>query len=391
MTTPSTDSNLILHTRVVSGAGGGPDKTILNSPRFLKDQGYPMLCAYLRDPADPQFCQLENRAQQWQAELLGVDDTGPLDWRVVGRIKILCEQRRPAIWHGHDYKTNLLGLLARRSVPMRLITTVHGWVKHTWKTPLYYAIDRRCLPRYDQVICVSQDLYDDCLARGVPAHKCWHVPNAIDTKEFSRHRTAEQSKQELGVPAGRLVIGAVGRLSAEKGFDNLIKAVAQLLAENFDIELWIAGEGDAQDSLRQLAVDLNIEDRVKLLGFRADTLELYHSMDLFALSSLREGLPNVLLEAMALEVPILTTRVAGVPKLVTDGDNGHIVEPGSVVELVTGLRSLLSDKERRNRLGAAGRRTIESKYSFANRMAKIKEIYDLTLGRDKSASTMSST
>jgi glycosyltransferase involved in cell wall biosynthesis len=229
------------------------------------------------------------------------------------------------------------------------------------------------------------------LARGVPAHKCWHVPNAIDTKEFSRHRTAEQSKQELGVPAGRLVIGAVGRLSAEKGFDNLIKAVAQLLAENFDIELWIAGEGDAQDSLRQLAVDLNIEDRVKLLGFRADTLELYHSMDLFALNSLREGLPNVLLEAMALEVPILTTRVAGVPKLVTDGDNGHIVEPGSVVELVTGLRSLLSDKERRNRLGAAGRRTIESKYSFANRMAKIKEIYDLTLGRDKSASTMSST
>jgi len=374
-------TDLVVHARVVNGAGGGPDKTILNSPRFLRDQGYSMLCAYLRDPADPHFTQIENRARQWDAPLVAVDDTGPLDWRVLKRVTALCKEHRPAIWHGHDYKTNLLGLLVRRTVPMRLITTVHGWVKHTWKTPLYYAIDRQCLPRYDQVICVSQDLYEECLARGVPTHKCWHIPNAIDTQEFSRRRSPMASKQAHGVADNRLVIGAVGRLSAEKGFDYLIRAVSELVVEGFNIELWIAGEGDAERSLRQLTAELRIKERVKFLGFRSDTLALYHSMDVFALSSLREGLPNVLLEAMALEVPIVTTRVAGIPKLVTNDDNGLIVEPGSVSQLVEGLRRLLSSPDQRVRLGKRGRDTIEANYSFTHRMAKIAKIYDLAMTR----------
>ncbi len=120
---------------------------------------------------------------------------------------------------------------------------------------------------------------------------------------------------------------------------------------------------------------------MKFLGFRSDTLELYHSMDVFALSSLREGLPNVLLEAMALEVPIVTTRVAGIPKLVTHDDNGLIVEPGSVSQLVEGLRRLLSSPDQRVQLGKRGRDTIEANYSFTHRMAKIAKIYDLEMTR----------
>lgn len=372
---------LVLHTRVVTGTGGGPDKTILNSPRFLKDQGYPMLCAFLRHPEDQYFAELERRAAVWQAPLIAIDDRGPLDLNVVKAFRNLCREKQPAIWHAHDYKSNLLGLLLRRQFPMKLITTVHGWVKHTWKTPLYYAIDRFALRRYDEVICVSQDLYDECLGLGVPPEHCWHVPNAIDTEEFRRHCSVESGKAKLGLPPDRILVGAVGRLSAEKGFDLLIQAVARLLRHGHNLELWIAGEGDAEDDLATLIHELGVADRVRLLGFRSDCLELYQAMDCFALSSHREGLPNVLLEAMAVEVPILCTNVAGIPRLIRSEENGILIEPGSVEALEEGLLRLATDVDLRRRLGAAARQTIESQYSFRTRMDRIKTIYDKSTGK----------
>src|SRR5947209_20361435 len=120
---------VILDARVVSGTGGGPDKTILNSPRFLLRDGYLNLCAYMHPPGDPGFDQVRRRAEQLQAPLLSVADRGPLDWKVIPRFLNICRRERVAIWHGHDYKSNALGLLLRRFWPMRLVTTVHGWVK----------------------------------------------------------------------------------------------------------------------------------------------------------------------------------------------------------------------------------------------------------------------
>lgn len=374
--TTNDHDRLVLHTRVVTGSGGGPDKTILNSPRFLRERGYPMICAYMRPPGDPYFAALERRADGWNAPLVAVDDRGPFDTGVITQFQELCRRHRPAIWHGHDYKSNLIGLWLRRSFPMKLVTTVHGWVKHTWKTPLYYSIDKFCLARYHSVICVSEDLYDACRARGVDSNKLHFVPNAIDTQEYRRREPSALEQRRRGVPEGRLVIGAVGRLSEEKGFHLLIEAVSRLLKKGFDVELWIAGEGDQQDRLERLIDEQNQRDRIKLLGFQSDTISLFHAMDLFVLSSIREGLPNVVLEAMALDVPVVSTNVAGVPAVLTHDVNGWIIEPGSAPAIESALEIVLRDSNRRKRLGQQGRETIEERYSFQRRMDRIKEIYD---------------
>jgi glycosyltransferase involved in cell wall biosynthesis len=281
-----------------------------------------------------------------------------------------------AIWHGHDYKSNALGLLLRRFWRMRLVTTVHGWVHCTRRTPLYYLIDRHCLPRYEGVICVSEDLRQRCLAGGVPAGRCVLIENAIDTAEFSRQLPSEEAKKRLGVPAGRFVIGAAGRLSAEKGFDVLIRSADRLLREGLDVELLIVGEGDQGPALQALISGLGRTGRIRLLGYRPDIKDLYQAMDVFALSSFREGLPNVLLEAMALEVPVVATRIAGIPRLIRDGDNGLLVEPGDGEGLGRALAGLLRDAGLRARLSRAGRRTIEAGYSFQARMEKIRAVYD---------------
>ncbi len=102
-------------------------------------------------------------ASELEAPLVAVDDYGPLDYGIVARLADVCRRERVTIWHGHDYKSNLLGLLLRRRWPMRLVTTVHGWVLRSWKTPLYYALDRWSLPYYERVVCVSEDLRQVCL------------------------------------------------------------------------------------------------------------------------------------------------------------------------------------------------------------------------------------
>src|SRR4051794_3803748 len=93
---------VVLDARVVSGPGGGPDKTILNSPRFLAGSGYRMLCAYMHAPGDPGFEQVRQRARAWQAPLLSIHDRGAWDWRVVTQMLKICRRERVAIWHGHD-------------------------------------------------------------------------------------------------------------------------------------------------------------------------------------------------------------------------------------------------------------------------------------------------
>jgi glycosyltransferase involved in cell wall biosynthesis len=373
---------VVLDTRVVNGSGGGPDKTIINSPRYLSAGGYRMLCAYMHPPEDPGFDQLQKKALLRQTTLLSVQDRGPWDWRVVGQLLDLCRSERVQIWHGHDYKSNALGLLLQRFWPMRLVTTVHGWVQHTRRTPVYYWIDRVCLPRYELVLCVSPDLQERCLASGVPKRRCVLLENGVDTTEYARTSSVQEAKKKLGLPPERFLIGAVGRLSDEKAFDILIRAVDQLLHRGLAVDLAIIGEGDEKLRLQKLSAELGRTERIRLVGYQTDMISWYEAMDVYALSSIREGLPNVLLEAMAVEVPIVATRIAGVPRLIQAEQNGLLVEPGSIEDLTGALARLLADEKMRERLRQSGRQTVESSYSFAARMRKIQVLYDNLLERN---------
>jgi glycosyltransferase involved in cell wall biosynthesis len=371
---------VVLDARVVTGAGGGPEKTILNSPRLLREFGYRMICAYLHPPGDSGFDVLRAKAQSLDAPLESIPDRGPWDWRVLRKLLQLCRREQVAIYHGHDYKSNLLGLVLKRFWPMRLVTTAHGWVKHTARTPLYYRIDKWCLPRYEQVICVSGDLMEACQRAGVSENRCVLLENGIDLAAYRRTQSLSEAKRALGFDPDRPLVGAVGRLSPEKGFDILIDAIVQLQAAGSPVQLVIVGEGGEQARLQAKIDALGLNPHCRLAGFQAEPKPVYEAMDLFALSSLREGLPNVLLEAMALGVPCVATRIAGVPRLIQDGENGRLVEPNDVQMLAGAIRNLLGEAAERQRLGLAGQATIAERYSFARRMEKLAAIYDQLLG-----------
>lgn len=378
---PAARPPMVLHVRVVTGHGGGPEKTILNSPCFLTRSGYQSKLAYMHPPGDPGISVLEKRGAALNAEVISVPDYGPLDLGVIRQLVHICREQRVDIWHGHDYKSNLLGLLVRWFWPCKLVTTLHGWGALTGRMPLYIKLDKWSLKYYQAVVCVSDDMLDECQRWRVPRDRCHIVHNAIDTDDYRRRRSVADAKRELRAPSDERLIGAVGRLSPEKGFDLLIRAVVQLRQAGRPVALWIAGDGNARGDLARLIDQLGCRDYVRLLGYVADPKLFYEAMDCYVLSSLREGLPNVVLEAMAMKTPVVATKTAGVPLLVEDGQSGLLVEPGSVAELVEGITRLTDESGLSDRLITTGRRRVEEKFSFSKRMEKIVRIYDQVLGR----------
>jgi glycosyltransferase involved in cell wall biosynthesis len=368
----------VLDARIVSGTGGGPDKTILNSPRHLEHTRYKNVAVYLHAPGDPGFSILEERARERRCPLIGIADPHPFDVRTLAKLADLCRELDVRIWHGHDYKSNLFGVLLQRVCDLKLVTTVHGWVKHTAKTPLYFAIDRFALRRYQAVIAVSQDLFEASLAAGVARERLTLIENAIDTDEFRRTAPAADSVLRE-FPRERLLVGAVGRLSEEKGFHFLIEAVERALDAGHELELWIAGEGDQMQRLDAQIRASKWSGRMRLLGFRRDARALFEALDVFVLSSLREGLPNVVLEAMAMEVPVLATRCGGMEAFARDGEDALLVAPGSPAEIADGLERLARDAALRERLAHAARAKVERDHGFARRMERVRVVYDRVL------------
>jgi glycosyltransferase involved in cell wall biosynthesis len=176
----------------------------------------------------------------------------------------------------------------------------------------------------------------------------------------------------------------VGRLAPEKGFDYLIRAVAALTDAGVDVGLSILGDGPQQQELETLVSDLNLGDRVHLVGHVTNPKPYYESMDVYVLSSLREGLPNVLLEAMAYGIPLVATAVAGIPRLIDGESNGVLIPPSDAKSIADAITQLIHNPCDREKLGAGGRTTVEQRFCFQTRMTKIVDAYEQLPGSKRS-------
>jgi glycosyltransferase involved in cell wall biosynthesis len=366
----------MLHLRVVAGTGGGPEKTILNSPRFIRKYGYDAEVVYLASAGEEIARSLKARAQESDCPLTVLEDHGPTDWRIVRQLYGICRDRKIELFQAHDYKSNAIGLVLRRLHRMKMVTMLHGWTDMSGRMPLYKRIDQWCLPWYKTLICVSQDLVEECQRLRIPDARIHLVHNAIDTIQFARSRSVEEAKRELGVPPDAYLIGTVGRLSPEKGILSFLEVIHRLHQEGRSCMLWIAGDGPQRSEIEGKIASLGLGNSVRLLGQIRDTKGFYEAMDLFVLNSIREGLPNVVLEAMALEVPVVATNIAGIPSLIRPGDTGLLIEPNDSPALFAAIKECMDFRPRCEAFARAARALIESEYSFENRMQRIASIYD---------------
>jgi glycosyltransferase involved in cell wall biosynthesis len=359
----------VLDAGIVAGAGGGIEKTLLLGARQHAGTPYRSVVALVHPRADAEFERLRLRAHALGVDLLHRAETFPFSPLTVAWFARLCRRHRVAIWHGHDYKTDLIGLLLRPFFGFSLVTTLHGWSARSWRTRLYFAVDRRAIRRYDQVIAVSTELYDEARRLGVPMHRLSLIENGVDTDEYRR-----------GAPSpartGPLRIGAAGRLTVEKGFLDLIQATESLLDEGLDVELHVAGAGPQRADLERRIRESRHRQRLVLRGHLEDMRGFYSTLDVFCMSSHREGLPNVVLEAMSMSLPVVSTAAGGLATFLRDGSDALVCPPRRVSALQDALRTLLRSPDLRRRLAEAARERVVAECSFANRMAQVFTVYD---------------
>lgn len=288
--------------------------------------------------------------------------------RLVGAFKELVDLLRRAnadILCCHGYKANLLGWLATRRLGVPVVSVSHGWTAETLRVRLYDALDRRVVRRMSKVVSVSEGQAEKVRRAGVAPNKTVVIRNAIFAERFSDPDPAHREGLASLFPTNpQFIVGAAGRLSPEKGFEILIDAAAEVVRENPQIGFVIFGDGALRESLAARIKRRCLEDSVILGGFRTDLERFVPHFDLFALSSFTEGLPVAVLEAFAGGVPVVATRVGGVPEVVDHGVNGYCIEPGCPKELARGILDALSDDTRRRTMGQNGKQRVVKEFTF---------------------------
>jgi len=376
MTKPIT----ILHTRVVTGAGGGPDKTILRSAANLDHTRYHAVAAYLHPAGDAGIEALRGTAARFGMGMHTLPERGPLDVRSARLMLDLCKRLHVDVWHSHDYKTDILGRLLRRRHRMKLVTTMHGFTGETWRTRLYARLSNPALRGYDRVIAVSPQLMRYAAEHGVHPDKLRQIPNAIDLSEFKRARPRVSAKAELNIDADEHALGVVARFSAEKGVDRAIRLFAQIHEARPRTRLHLIGDGPQRRELEALAEDLGVADAVRWWGWQTDPVSIAEAMDTLLLTSHTEGLPNAVLEAMAIGLPVAATAVGALPGVLDQGDAGVLLHDDPSRWLAQVL-PMIDQPLVRERLLCNARVRVEQHYDFSKRMRKVESIYDALLGR----------
>jgi len=319
----------------------------------------------------------ELAAEGHQVISLGLDLNRTSFWRVVAAVRRLLMDTRPHILHTHLYHPNLYGRLAALGLGLRgVVAEVHNvYTRRKFHRRLWNWLLARAS---DYVLVVSPQVWDDVRRYDwISPSRLRLLPNGVNLAALETPWSREEAKSRLGVQG--FCIGAVGRLEEQKGQTFLLAALPELRQEIPDLTVLLAGEGRQEEALRRQVAALGLEDVVHLLGTRRDMALIYRALDLFILPSLWEGLPLALLQAMGAALPVVATRVGGVPEVIQDGVNGLLVSTGDSSALAAAILEAYRQAGLRQRLGAAAQLTVQESYSQETMLRRLESLY-LELG-----------
>lgn len=311
------------------------------------------------------------------------------DLRSLWRLLRVLWRERPDVLHTHTAKAGAVGrgavflynALARVTGrrPAKVFHTFHGHVFHGYFSPeqtrWFLAIERWLARHSTALITLSEGLKRELVELGVaPAEKFRVVPLGLELKRFAQARQGTL-RSELGLTAGAPLVGWVGRLVNIKAVDQLLLA-ARIVADRLpEARFALIGDGELRGRLEAQAKDLGLTHAVHFLGFRFDLERLYPDLDVVTLSSLNEGTPVSLIEAMAAGRAVAATRVGGVPDLIEHGRTGLLVPPQDPEAMAGAILTLLGSPELRRQMGERGRERVYPGLDISRLVADLKALY----------------
>jgi glycosyltransferase involved in cell wall biosynthesis len=359
---------------------GGSEQLSATIARKLHDRGYPISVCSLSGSDGPIRKQLEEVGIRCFSVGMGR----------VSRLRFLYElykifrREKPDVVHIHHVPLFIQAYLpARLAGIKRIVLTEHS--NHlTINESRLKKLSRFFSKRADVVTTIHDGLREFFINDlGVSANKVIAVPNGVDVNKFSPRQVDEGKSEVAGLDPDKFVISCVGRLVPEKDHENLLNAIKRLVDSGMtDFEVVIVGDGPRFDEVQRIIEKLGISPYVKMLGARNDVVDILKGTDVVVLSSKTEGLPMVLIEAMAAGVPCVATAVGGIPQLLSDG--AGVVVPAKDSESLAGaIKDLYENRDRLKEIGPRARQRIVEGYDIDH----VVDCYLSVFGNETSKST----
>lgn len=292
-------------------------------------------------------------------------------WKFIKLIK----EREVDIIHTHLFSSHLWGGLAAIFFPKSvLFRTEHNMSE--WKNVVRRMIDKILSWRTDQIVAVSEPVRGSIsVSCCIPLEKIYTIDNGINIDRLKKKSDPASKLSELGIPFRSRLIGCSAALTPKKGHKYLLEAAELVLAEREDVYFLLIGDGELREQLELSIKSRGLEEKVLLLGSRSDAVEIVALLDIFVLSSIREGLSIALLEAMALGRAVVVTAVGGAVGLIRDGISGFLVPPCDGRSLAEALKKVLNDPHTQAQLGREAKKEVLERYKMKNMVLEYERLY----------------
>ncbi len=363
----------------VDGNFGGVERFILTLARGLdRDRFKPVIVTIANEGElarqahehgiETEFIPTRSRLRTWHASRLLMD---------------IAQQREAGLVHTFGLRSNALAARMRKTSPLPWIVrlpninrfdyrnAVRGWLSH--KTNNHFIRQADAL----QVISPQLETYVNGWSR--PPSQVFMIPNGVDPSEYDPNRSQRNVRDEFRIPADAPIVGSAGRLDPIKGYDRLIRAFKTVTHAIPDARLMLIGDGPDRQRLEQVAHNENLQDHIIFTGYKSDVKPYLAAFSLFVCSSHSEGVPNAMLEAMAMGTPILSTRVGGIESVVDDDREGRLVTNNHPETLSHAINNMLSDPETLQTMSRAARERIVRDLSVENMVRRVERMYDCVL------------
>jgi len=290
--------------------------------------------------------------------------------------------RKIDVLHTHDIYSNVFGIAAARLARVRGLLASRRW----WQSelhPLLIRLNVLSSRLAGHVVCNAPSIAAQAATEyGMRPGRVHYIPNFVEADAFEEPDSKERQelRAAMGVPAGAMLLGVVARLAPVKNQILLIRALPAVLAKHPNLFTVFVGDGSEREALNEAVRNLGLSDRVRFPGLLPNRPNIHSCFDVSVLTSTSEASPNALLEAMAAGVPVVATRVGGIPDLVLEGQTGILVPPADPAVLATELAALLDDPQRRKAYGLEGRARALSEFSEGTVIPNLANLYQTLLG-----------
>jgi glycosyltransferase involved in cell wall biosynthesis len=331
--------------------------------------------------ASTQGGEFESRLKELGIKLLRVDMNRRLSWRPITQIRDIIRQNKIDLVHSQGARADFFTRIAGRVAPApcilcTLAMPVEGFDVSPLRKRIYRFMDHLTERYVDRFIVVSESLRKTSIEnRGIPPQRIVKIYNGIELDQFRPDQKQVSLREHWGITPQVPLIGAIGRLVWQKGFEYLLESAPDILQVVPDARFLIVGEGPLRKRLEDLAGSLKVKERFIFSKFMSGVNDVLSNVDLVVVPSLLEGFPLVTLEAMAMAKPIVATQINGIGEQISDGEEGLLVPPKNPKALAAAVLKLVQNNELASRLGIEARRKVETYFSVEKMVGETEKVY----------------